>query len=169
MINIFFKKIFLKYYWRHNSIGIFQKVEKELLQMLLLYFSTYVQCRNTHKSTTGYCVFLGPNLISWSAKKQPTVFRSSAKAEYHALAYACADTLWIQGLLTELRCPLTRLVLLNCDNLSATYLAANPVFTKGLPVDRFECLVSKLVTRNSSPIQCPVCGGMLGSYPNYDE
>jgi hypothetical protein len=137
--------------------------------MLLLYFSTYVQCRNTHKSTTGYCVFLGPNLISWSAKKQPTVFRSSAKAEYHALAYACADTLWIQGLLTELRCPLTRLVLLNCDNLSATYLAANPVFTKGLPVDRFECLVSKLVTRNSSPIQCPVCGGMLGSYPNYDE
>jgi len=106
--------------------------------MLLLYFSTYVQCRNTHKSTTGYCVFLGPNLISWSAKKQPTVFRSSAKAEYHALAYACADTLWIQGLLTELRCPLTRLVLLNCDNLSTTYLAANPVFharTKHITID----------------------------------
>jgi hypothetical protein len=141
-------------------------------------------CLDTRRSTTGYCIFLGPNLISWSAKKQPTVSRSSTEAEYRALAYACADTLWIQGLLTELHCPLTRPVLLNCDNLSVTYLAANPifhartkhiaidyhfvrervasgshkvqfipsqlqladVFTKGLPVDRFERLVSKLVT-----------------------
>ncbi|CAL2247735.1 unnamed protein product [Prunus armeniaca] len=95
-------------------------------------------CPDTRRSTTGYCVFLGPNLISWSAKKQPTVSRSSAEAEYRALAYACADTLWIQGLLTKLRCPLTHPVLLHCDNLSATYLAANPIFhacTKHIAID----------------------------------
>ncbi|KAI5343890.1 hypothetical protein L3X38_011766 [Prunus dulcis] len=98
----------------------------------------WAACPDTRRSTTGYCVFLGPNLISWSAKKQPTVSRSSAEAEYRALAYACADTLWIQGLLTELHCPLTRPVLLHCDNLSATYLAANPVFharTKHIDID----------------------------------
>ncbi|XP_026435835.1 uncharacterized protein LOC113333625 [Papaver somniferum] len=64
--------------------------------------SDWAGCPDTRKSTTGYCVFMGPNLVAWSSKKQPTISRSSTEAEYKAFEVTATEVQWISYLLNEL-------------------------------------------------------------------
>src|SRR3954470_16049637 len=72
------------------------------------------------------------------SKKQQTVSRSSAEAEYRSLAHVCAESTWIIHLLKELQFYMPSPAMLFCDNLITTYIASNPVFharTKHIELD----------------------------------
>ena len=69
------------------------------LEMVAYSNADWAGCPDTRRSTSGYCVYLGPSLVSWSSKRQPTVSRSSAEAEYRAVANATAECTWLRQLL----------------------------------------------------------------------
>ena len=88
--------------------------------------SDWAGCRETRRSTGGMCTFLGSNIISWSAKRHPTVSRSSTEAEYRTLSITATELKWLASLLGEMGISLPDPPKLFCDNLSAVYLTANP-------------------------------------------
>jgi hypothetical protein len=98
------------------------------LQILGYSDADWAGCLDTRKSTSGYCFFLGSSLISWKAKKQSTISKSSSEAEYRALSTATCELIWLQYLLTDLQIMCTKLPVLFCDNQSALHIASNPVF-----------------------------------------
>ena len=61
-------------------------------------------------------------------KKQPTVSRSSAEAEYRAMAIATCELQWLRYLLHDFRVPHSFPSILYCDNKAALYIAANLVY-----------------------------------------
>jgi len=95
-------------------------------------------CPDTRRSTSGFCVYLGDNLVSWSSKRQTTVSRSSAEAEYRAVAHVVAECCWLRQLLQELHIHIPLATVVYCDNVSAVYMTANPVHhrrTKHIEID----------------------------------
>ena len=86
----------------------------------------------------GYLVFFIQTPISWKSGKQRTVARLSTEAECKALVDGTVEVTRLQYLLTDLQVPSVSAPTIQCDNLGATYLSANPIFharTKHVEVD----------------------------------
>ena len=75
----------------------------------------------------GMLLSLDPNLIAWRSKKQLTVSKSFAEAEYRVVAYVVAEIIWIRKLLHDLGIVLSAPTKVLCDNISSTYPNTNAI------------------------------------------
>ncbi|KAJ9535404.1 LOW QUALITY PROTEIN: hypothetical protein OSB04_un001486 [Centaurea solstitialis] len=83
-------------------------------------------CPYTRRSMSGYCVYLGDNIVSWSSKRQATLSRSSAEAKYRRVAnysrlVGFAISSWSFTTHSQQE------TIVYCDNVNTIYLAGNPV------------------------------------------
>lgn len=108
------------------------------------------------RSTSGFALFFGGSLISWSSKKKLTVARSSTEAEYRSITSLVTEITWVTSLLIELCLPLSSTPLVYCDNCSAVALSRNPVLhnkTKHMELDVY--FVRDKVLQGSIVIHIP--------------
>ncbi|GJW95109.1 retrovirus-related pol polyprotein from transposon TNT 1-94 [Tanacetum coccineum] len=134
----------------------------------------YTRCRDSFKSTSGGTQFLCEKMVSWSSKKQDCTMLSTAKVEYVSLSACCAQVLLMRTQLTDYGYHFNK-VPIYCESKSAIAISCNPIqysrtkhiavhyhfiktdyqltdlFTKALPVDRFNYLVRHLDIRSLSP------------------
>lgn len=98
---------------------------------IITYFDVdWARCPGTRRSISGYSIYLGNNLVSWSAKKQPTISHSSCEFEYHALTSTVPEVFWLDHLLRDLHIHSTDWPLFLYDNKSAIFLSYHLVFHK---------------------------------------
>ena len=90
------------------------------------------------RSISGYCTFMGDNLIISHSKKYTVVLNSNVEAEYQVMAYTSCELIWIRSLLSEMGVVSSRSKVMHCNNQAAMYITNNHVFherTKHIEVD----------------------------------
>ena len=143
----------LRYLKTQPTLGILLHHEPSF-SLLAYCDADWASCSHTHKSVTGYVIFLGQTLISWKSKKQQTVSLSSAEAEYRSMRRLVAELAWLSRLLHELTVDHITPIPLKCDNQAAIYIAKNPVFHERTKHIELDChfvrqkLMEGLVTLN---------------------
>ncbi|GJS67365.1 cysteine-rich receptor-like protein kinase 8 [Tanacetum coccineum] len=113
----------------------------------------WASCPMTRRSTRGYFILPDDSPVSWKSKKQVVVPRSSAEAEYMAMALTCYEVTWLVSLLMDLGIKDPEPVDLFCDNQAAWYIAANPIFharTRHIEVD-YHYVKDQLKACNNKP------------------
>ncbi|KAK6158321.1 hypothetical protein DH2020_005635 [Rehmannia glutinosa] len=126
----------------------------------------WARCKETRRSINGFAIFLGDSLVSWKAKKQPTISRSSTEAEYREVSSISCEVQWLIYLLHDIE--RTKHIQLDCHfvrekiqeglikliHIAAIHQTVD-IVTKPLNPNLFQHFINKLSMTN---IHAPLTG-----------
>jgi hypothetical protein len=103
------------------------KVDGNTIKLTAYCDADWAGNKEDRKSTTGYCVFMNGNLISWNVKKQQTVALSSAEAELMSVCEVVKELKWMKMFFSELGFQTVTPMTVHCDNQAAIQISENDI------------------------------------------
>ena len=104
---------------------LFEKGEKLALEAYT--GADHVRFVVDRRSTLGYCMYFGGNLVTWRSKKQDVMARSSVEAEFRSMTLRICELLWLKIILEDLKITWETPMSLYGDNKCAINIANNPL------------------------------------------
>ncbi|GJS29952.1 hypothetical protein Tco_0490572 [Tanacetum coccineum] len=118
--------------------------------------ANHVGCQDTRRSTLGSAQFFRNKLVSLSSKKEKCTAISTTEAKYIAMSGCCAQILWMRLQITDYGFAFNKIPLEQVEKgvvelyFVTTYYQLADIFTKALPRERFEFLLSRLYMKSMS-------------------
>nr|GEV65083.1 hypothetical protein [Tanacetum cinerariifolium] len=107
----------------------------------------HASCQGTRRSRSGSAQFLKDKLVSWSSKKQRSTAILTIEAEYIVMSGCYAQILWMRSQLTDYGFAFNKISVekgvVELFFVTTDYQLAD-IFTKALPREPFEFLLSRL-------------------------
>ncbi|KAL0317366.1 UNVERIFIED_CONTAM: Retrovirus-related Pol polyprotein from transposon TNT 1-94 [Sesamum angustifolium] len=147
----------VRYLKGNPSKGIFLHASN-LFQLKAFCDADWASCADTRRSLSGFCIFLGDAPTSWKTKKQSTVSRSTAKAEYRSMAATICELRGISYILADFGISVASPILLYCDNKAALHIMANSVFHECTKYIEIDCHVVRNAYKNGFVLPSPIKG-----------
>ena len=92
----------------------------------------WVGSLDDRRLTSGYCTFIGGNLVTWRSKKQSVVVRSTAEAKFRSIAKGICELICLTRLMEDLQIPLSQQTKVYSDSKSAINIVKNLVQHDGM-------------------------------------
>ena len=112
---------------------------------------------DTRRSTSGYAFMIGNATVSWSSKRQATVAKSTAEAEYVALSYATQEAVWLRQLLNDVGFGTNSSTIIFEDNNGAIDLSRNAKYhnrTKHIDISH-HFVRERVKSKEIDVVHCP--------------
>ncbi|KAE8681049.1 bHLH123 protein [Hibiscus syriacus] len=128
-------KRILSYLTGTLDYGLWLSMHQGQLQIKAFTYVDWGSDPDDRRSISGYCVYLGNHLLSWSSRKQRSVSRSKSKVEYRSLVDTTSEVLWVKAILEDMNVELSQPPVIWCNNTSIVAMATDPAKVKHVDLD----------------------------------